>query len=79
MSIVHFEGDECFFCPNPITGTGVEWISMNGEAIILHPKCAVQLGSRLIGDGVKIDPDLSDRALSWTQDRIGAGIRKIAY
>jgi len=64
MSTKVFIDEPCFFCLKPIEGEGIEWQEQNnwrdnpeGEGLTimnLHPKCSVQLGMRLIRDGMKL-------------------------
>ncbi|MFA7219043.1 MAG: hypothetical protein WC119_00760 [Synergistaceae bacterium] len=64
MSTKSFNGEICFFCRKPIEGEGIEWQEQNnwlenpdGDNLItvnLHAECSVDLGIRLIRDGMKL-------------------------
>ena len=51
---------KCYFCDDPIVGKAVQWDESNNYAknptaegmhtLYLHPKCAVSLAYRLVGD-----------------------------
>lgn len=48
--------ERCWFCAEALTGSAwVYWQGNDehGSQIWLHPKCAIEFGSRLIGDGRK--------------------------
>jgi hypothetical protein len=78
MSTKGCNGETCFFCQKPIEGKGIEWQQQNnwrdnpyGEGLIsiyLHGKCSVQLGLRLVRDGIKLvnDPNTKE----WLQHQI---------
>ena len=67
MSTVNCNGKPCFFCLKPIEGEGIEWQEQNNWrenpegkdliSIFLHGKCSVQLGTRLIRDGMELVTD----------------------
>ena len=67
MSTVPCNGEICFFCRKPIHVNGIEWEEQNnwrdnpkGENLVkirLHPECSVQLGIRLIRDGLPLTDD----------------------
>ena len=58
----------CYFCPKPINGKAVEWVEITNyqndpeakysHRLLLHPKCAVRLGERLVGDAFQADPEV---------------------
>jgi hypothetical protein len=71
-------GYKCYFCPKTIIKDEryVEWLEKcckdKSHRIRLHPKCAVMLASRLIGDAFEADCDVDnpEDLLRIIKDRI---------
>jgi len=49
-------GSRCFSCREPAeSGFFVCWIGVDGDTMLLHPRCAARLGTHLIADSREAD------------------------
>jgi hypothetical protein len=75
---------DCYFCPATIA-TGSSYVLWDEtcfrpgtkHTLLLHPKCAVMLAERLIGDAFEANPqvDTQGDVLLLTKSRMEQGIR----
>ena len=72
-------GQTCFLCNGPFEEKAVTWFDHSypmdkdkGIKIYLHPKCAVKLATRLIGDAYEADIDVfpTDKVEFWVRCRM---------
>jgi len=71
MTHINVVNSKCYFCPKPINGVAVSWTEINNyqlnpneegcHKLLLHPKCAVMLGERLIGDAFRADKNVESK------------------